>query len=220
MDMRHVEEMINERSFWDTAVMYVGQRKFISARMIYDYEMHNHEFESLLGYKIFNFSKTSRLVLGPTQPQPNEYQDSFMGVKWTGHKADHLPPSSTKVMKTWSYTSVYLHSIDKKHFNKDCVIFRKWTDLLLVEAKFWEEKMELDLPWSASIDWVEIVKILKVSLLKQMPCMNNRHVCVMALADQNIHKRCSLCGSTENNSPLSHQGQFFLFWQPPRTVGP
>ena len=26
---------------------------------------------------------------GPPRPQPNEYQDSFMGVEWLGHKADH-----------------------------------------------------------------------------------------------------------------------------------
>jgi hypothetical protein len=44
------------------------QRKFLSVRRIYDYEMENLGFESLLGYKIFIFSKTSRLVLGPTQP--------------------------------------------------------------------------------------------------------------------------------------------------------
>jgi hypothetical protein len=28
-DLRHVEEMVNERSFWDTVVMYMGQRKFL-----------------------------------------------------------------------------------------------------------------------------------------------------------------------------------------------
>jgi hypothetical protein len=104
-----------------------------------------------------------------------------MGVKWPGHKADHSPPSSTKVTKTWSYTSVSsicLHSTDKKHFYKDHAIFRKWTDLLLVgEAQLWEEEMELGLAWSASIHWVEIVGVLKISLLKQQQCMNNRHVC-------------------------------------------
>jgi hypothetical protein len=66
--MRHVEEMVNDRSFWDTVVMYMGQRKFISGRKIDDCEMHDAEFESLLGYEIFIFSKTSRLALGPTQP--------------------------------------------------------------------------------------------------------------------------------------------------------
>jgi len=47
--------------------MYTGQRKFISGRMIDDYETHDPEFESLLGYEIFIFSKTSRLAVGPTQ---------------------------------------------------------------------------------------------------------------------------------------------------------
>jgi len=48
-DMRHVEETVNERSFRDTVVMNMGQRKFISLRRIYDYKMHDPEFESLLG---------------------------------------------------------------------------------------------------------------------------------------------------------------------------
>jgi hypothetical protein len=42
--------------------------KKISVRRIYDYETHDPKFESLLGYEIFIFSKTSRLALGPTQP--------------------------------------------------------------------------------------------------------------------------------------------------------
>jgi hypothetical protein len=129
---------------------------------------------------------------GPPSPQPNEYQDSFMGVKWPEHKADHSSPSSTTVMKTWSYTSVFpkcLQSVDKKHFYKDHVILKKWTDLLLIgEAQLWEEEMELGLACSAAIHWFEIVRVLKMSLLKQQRYMNNRHVCVRALADQNIHK--------------------------------
>jgi hypothetical protein len=47
--MRHVEEMVNERSFWNTVLMYMAHRKFISVRRIYDYEMHEPEFDSLLG---------------------------------------------------------------------------------------------------------------------------------------------------------------------------
>jgi len=48
------------------------------------------------------------------------------------------------------------------------VIFRKWADLLLVgEAQLWEEEMELRFAGSASIHWVEIVRVLKISLLKQ-----------------------------------------------------
>jgi hypothetical protein len=27
-------------------------------------------------------------------------------VKWLGHEADHLPPSSAKVKNAWSYTSI------------------------------------------------------------------------------------------------------------------
>jgi len=31
--------------------------------------------------------------------------DSFSGVKWLGHEADHSPPSSAEVKIAWSYTS-------------------------------------------------------------------------------------------------------------------
>jgi len=28
-----------------------------------------------------------------------------LGVKWPGHKVDHLPPSKAEVKNVWSYTS-------------------------------------------------------------------------------------------------------------------
>ena len=66
-DLKHVEEMVNERSFLGYSSDVHGAKK-ISVRRIYDYETHDSNFESLLGYEIFIFSKTSRLALGPTQP--------------------------------------------------------------------------------------------------------------------------------------------------------
>jgi len=37
----------------------------------------------------------------------------FKGVKWPGHEAEHLHPSSAKVKTAWSYASVppCLHSV-------------------------------------------------------------------------------------------------------------
>jgi hypothetical protein len=56
--------------------------------------------------KKFLFSTSSRPALGPTQP-PIEWVPGALspGVKQTGHEADHSPPASAEVKKTWIYTS-------------------------------------------------------------------------------------------------------------------
>jgi hypothetical protein len=63
------------------------------------------EFESG-GVKNFHFSMSSRPVLGLTQP-PIPWVPGALspGVKWPGHEADHSPPASAEVKKTWVYTS-------------------------------------------------------------------------------------------------------------------
>jgi hypothetical protein len=50
--------------------------------------------------------KTSRLVLGPTQP-PIQWVPGTLspGVKQMGCEAHRSPPSSAKVKNEWSYTS-------------------------------------------------------------------------------------------------------------------
>jgi hypothetical protein len=50
------------------------------------------------------FSISSRLVLGHTHP-PIQWVPWAPGVKQPGRKADHLPPTSAEVKKTWIYTS-------------------------------------------------------------------------------------------------------------------
>jgi len=48
----------------------------------------------------------TRTVLGPTQTPIQWVAGALsMGVKQPGHEADHSPPSSAKIMNTWSYTS-------------------------------------------------------------------------------------------------------------------
>jgi hypothetical protein len=52
------------------------------------------------------FSTLSRLAQGPTQP-PMEWVPGALspGAKQPGREADHSPPASTEVKKTWIYTS-------------------------------------------------------------------------------------------------------------------
>jgi len=54
--------------------------------------------------KNFLFSRTSRPVLGPTQPPVQCVWGSFSGVKRPTRKVNHAPPSSVKVKNEWSYT--------------------------------------------------------------------------------------------------------------------
>lgn len=52
------------------------------------------------GAKVFLFSSVSRPALGPTQPTVQLVLGfHFPEVKLLGHGADHLPPSSAKVMR-------------------------------------------------------------------------------------------------------------------------
>ena len=158
----------------------------------------------------FLFSpKTSTLALGPTQP-PIQWVPRFCheGVKWPGYKADHSPPSGTKVMKSWSYiyiSLIRLHSVDKKHLYKDRVIFRKWTGLLVVgEAQLWNALLGLHpstglkqwgswryLYWKNSDAWIIGMRVSGHRLIRT-----------------SITVGCSLCGSTENNSPLIHHANW------------
>jgi hypothetical protein len=56
--------------------------------------------------KNFVFSASSRPVLGPTQPPIQWVQWALsLEVKRPGREADHLPPTSAEVQKTWIYTS-------------------------------------------------------------------------------------------------------------------
>jgi hypothetical protein len=55
---------------------------------------------------IFLFATMSRPGLGPTQT-PIQCVSGILipEVKWLGHEADHLPPSSSEIKNVWSYTS-------------------------------------------------------------------------------------------------------------------
>jgi hypothetical protein len=56
--------------------------------------------------KYVSFSTSSRPVLGLTQPPVQWIPVAFpTEVKWPGHEADHLPPTSAEVKKPWIYTS-------------------------------------------------------------------------------------------------------------------
>jgi hypothetical protein len=64
------------------------------------------EFESRQGLGIFLFATASRPALGPIEP-PIQWIPRVLspGVKRPGREADHSPPSSAEVKKTWRYTS-------------------------------------------------------------------------------------------------------------------
>jgi hypothetical protein len=52
------------------------------------------------------FSSSFRPALGPSQPSKQWVPGTLSpGVKWQGREADHSPPTSAKVKKTWIYTS-------------------------------------------------------------------------------------------------------------------
>jgi hypothetical protein len=54
----------------------------------------------------FPFTNKPRVAKKPNQPPLQWVLEALStGVKLLGHKADHSPPSSTKVKNAWSYTS-------------------------------------------------------------------------------------------------------------------
>jgi hypothetical protein len=55
--------------------------------------------------KNFHLSMSSRPALGPTQPIHCVPGALSRGVGRQGYEADHSPPTSAKVKKTWVYTS-------------------------------------------------------------------------------------------------------------------
>jgi hypothetical protein len=63
--------------------------------------------------KIFLFSTASRPTLEPTQPPIQWVPGALsLGVKQQGHQADHLPPSSAKVMEGGAIPPLHrLHGI-------------------------------------------------------------------------------------------------------------
>jgi hypothetical protein len=64
------------------------------------------------GSKNFHFSTSSRPTLGPTQPSIQWTPGTIsLGVKGPAHEADHSPPPSAEVKKTWVCTSTPLPPI-------------------------------------------------------------------------------------------------------------
>jgi hypothetical protein len=62
------------------------------------------------GGKNFHFSMLSRQALGPIQPPIQWVPRSLSpGVKRSGREADHSPPTSAEVKKTWVYTPTPLY---------------------------------------------------------------------------------------------------------------
>jgi hypothetical protein len=56
--------------------------------------------------RIFIYSISSRLALGPTQPPVLWVQETLSaGIKRKGREADHLAPTIAEVKKAWIYTS-------------------------------------------------------------------------------------------------------------------
>jgi hypothetical protein len=56
--------------------------------------------------KNFIFSTSSRPALETTQPPSQRVPGNLSpGVKWLEREADHSPPTSAEVKKTWIYTA-------------------------------------------------------------------------------------------------------------------
>jgi hypothetical protein len=69
-----------------------------------------------VGEKLFSCAKCSDHLWGPPCLLFNVYWGSFKGVRWTQHKDDYSPPSSSKIKNEYSYTSAHpicLHSMDR-----------------------------------------------------------------------------------------------------------
>ena len=99
-------------------IVYPQQWRWASLVSLY-YRLDDLGSESQQGHKIFLISKTSQMVLQPTQPPIHGYHGSSSGVKQPGHAVDHSPPSSTEVKNKWSYTStppIYPHCVDRGNF--------------------------------------------------------------------------------------------------------
>jgi hypothetical protein len=82
---------------WDSAVGIVTR---------YGAGQPRGQSSSLGGGKNFHFYMSSELALGPTQP-PMQWVAGVLppGVKWLRREADHSPPTSAEVKKTWVYIS-------------------------------------------------------------------------------------------------------------------
>jgi hypothetical protein len=63
------------------------------------------EFESPKGqeYSLFYVIETDSRILSASYPM--RIGSSYPGVKWQEREADHSPPTSAEVTKTWIYTS-------------------------------------------------------------------------------------------------------------------
>jgi hypothetical protein len=83
-----------ERAFNNTSYDSSGPGSSVSIAT--DYGLDSLGIESQWGQ---DFSHTSRLALGPTQPPVQMGTGSFPGVKWPGRGADHPPPPSAEVTK-------------------------------------------------------------------------------------------------------------------------
>jgi hypothetical protein len=82
-------------------------------KVILSYGLNDLGFESRQAQKIYLFTKTLRLVLGPTQPPIQWVPGTFPPeVKRKMCEADHSPSFNADVKNEWSYTSTppCLHS--------------------------------------------------------------------------------------------------------------
>jgi hypothetical protein len=94
--------------------------------------------------KNFHFSMLSRLALGPTQP-PIQWVPGALspGVKQPGREADHSPPTSAKIKKTWVYTSTpqytfMMQCLDNgttlPFYCTDTTITKQWQKVMIIKA--------------------------------------------------------------------------------------
>jgi hypothetical protein len=78
------------------------------ASIVTGYVLDNREVgvPSLIVVKNFHFFMSSRLALGSTQPLIQWIMGVLSpGIKRPRREADHSPPTSAEVKKTWVYTS-------------------------------------------------------------------------------------------------------------------
>jgi hypothetical protein len=73
------------------------------------------------GKRFFSSPNRADWLCGPPSILFSGYQGSFLGLKRPGREVNHLPESSAKVKKEWSYTSapaICLRGVHREDFTQ------------------------------------------------------------------------------------------------------
>jgi hypothetical protein len=107
-DMKYLQDIWNRNNIdksiifdYINSIILLSRDSSVGIATGYGLDDQGAESSSPGRVKIFYFSMSSRPALGSTQP-PIKW---VPGVNRQGREADHSPPTSVEVKKTWIYTS-------------------------------------------------------------------------------------------------------------------